>query len=717
MPGATTSQPHRLGIVWLRCGDLRLSDNPALHEAAAACDEVVVCFCWCPWEEGKPGGPGAERLRLDWSLEGTALQLLMAEALQELAVRLNKDFGNSLLVLGGDPPSAAAAGAADILFEVLQRRAMFVDGPSRARGQGHRARVEAVVYWNRRTEPWERHREAVVAQRATEVSAADPDELIVTTRPCSGFLFREPEACPIFEAVGRGQHIFKAFWEGWHRGGAIRTALPTPQACPGPPLAQLDELCRSLPGCVRALPAGCSSWWPFPGEPPFSRRFPEQRVDKAEVDEIVGPWRPLTEEGAWRAVERFHESGALGRYRGSITRDAGPQKKESRLSPYYRMGLISMVDVYHYVDRRRPEVQKWLRRSAWRDYAYWMLRYWKELPERPMRLGYVDLEWSVDEAKLEAWKRGKTGFPLVDAGMRELLQTGYLQQNLRHTVGQFLVEVLGVSWTEGEAWFHATLADCDAAINAMMWQHQGLTGVSQWLTGIDCNPVRHARKADPDGDYVRRFCPELAELPPRYLHAPWTAPAAALQRAGVRLGETYPHRVVEDPDREKQAFLARLQRARARHSEHIGRGGCDMIERPADANGRLLAHMPSIWALTERSVKNDSSKSHKGVGCQNTEQGSGAGDWDEAIFADSSWRRGGGGGYGSSSSTAGGSAASGGRWRSTAMGQADWAEDQEGSPRASTTQPVGGGRWKRRVVLPSGARAATGWLPEHARGS
>eukprot|EP00928_Gymnodinium_smaydae_P031973 TRINITY_DN23290_c0_g1_i1.p1 TRINITY_DN23290_c0_g1~~TRINITY_DN23290_c0_g1_i1.p1 ORF type:complete len:687 (-),score=62.32 TRINITY_DN23290_c0_g1_i1:210-1997(-) len=511
---------------------------------------------------------------------------------------LRTRFGNRLLMLAVDPSNrkASSLSASSMLIQLI--------GARTAQEAPDEKSIVCSIFGNRRVEPWERARESELMQQASKMS--------VNVHFISGFLFREPEACPIFDSIGNGQHIFKAFWEGWHRGGPIRKPVPVPKRCPGASDKMIANLLRQLPEAFAYTlrshqSAGNELAWPFPGLPPYSRRYPGQRVSKQEIDEVAAPWRPLTEEGAMEMLRRFQDDGGLGRYRGSITRDAGPNKKESRLSPYYRLGLLSMVQVYHDVDRKQAEVQKWLRRSAWRDYAYWMLRYWDELPERPMRLAYQNLQWTTNESLLNAWKKGETGFPLVDAGMRELLQTGYLQQNLRHTVGQFLVEILGISWVEGEAWFHAALADCDVAINAMMWQHQGLVGVSQWLTGVDCHPVRHARKADPDGAYVRKFCPELAQLPKQYLHAPWQAPADVLKRAGVALGKTYPKRVVADPDAEKHCFLQRLRQCRATRPDLMARGNCDTIERPKNAAGKIPSSMSCIVALTERSVKGDAS--------------------------------------------------------------------------------------------------------------
>jgi len=400
-----------------------------------------------------------------------------------------------------------------------------------------------------------RDRQAEVERRCQQLG--------IQTESFASFLFKEPESCPVFESLRQGQHIFKAFWEGWHKGGHIRDAVPEP--------AELLPLRVDSMAAKEPKPE-----WLFGGQVPSDRR--RSLVGECgvlqigpESEALLAEWRPLTEVGAWARLERFLSEGGLKKYQGSITRDAGASAKESRLSPFYRLGLLSMVSVYWTLDRSTPQAKKWLRRCAWRDYAYWMLTYWKELPERPMRPTYECLEWSVDSAALRAWQLGATGWPLVDAAMRELRQTGYLQQHLRHVVGQFLVEVLGVSWVKGEEWFHVCLADADVAINAMMWQHQGLTGVSQWLTGVECHPVRQAKDADPDGSYVRRYCPELAKLPLQFLHQPWTASECVRRDAKIHLGVTYPHRIVEDLDRSRAEFMKRLRMCRARRPECIAR--------------------------------------------------------------------------------------------------------------------------------------------------
>eukprot|EP00927_Polykrikos_kofoidii_P076565 TRINITY_DN73636_c0_g1_i1.p1 TRINITY_DN73636_c0_g1~~TRINITY_DN73636_c0_g1_i1.p1 ORF type:complete len:754 (+),score=106.27 TRINITY_DN73636_c0_g1_i1:90-2264(+) len=558
-------------IVWFRIGDLRLIDNPALWAASTAHGgrvTVVPVFCWCPAEERDQGQDGPH----DWSYEGTALQALLVHALRNLDADLHRWYENRLRILyEASTDRGTARALLDLASEVKASE----------------------IHCNQREEPVERRREADLKRMCGGAG--------VRFQAHNGFLFREPDRCPIFEAVGRGLHIFKAFWDGWHKGGDIRRNLPAPERCKPPPWSRV----------IAPFGGTATIAWPFADAPvPISRVTGRPLVEDAEE---LGRYWELTEEAARLALTQFMESGIV-RYVGSITRDAGPKKKESRLSPYFRLGLISMVDAWWQLGRgggSSDQARKWLRRCAWRDYAYWMLRHWPDLPSVPMRSAFANQKWTTrrSDPAFEAWRRGETGYPLVDAAMRELRATGYLQQNMRHTVGQFLVEVLGADWRDGEEWFHVTLADSDLAINAMMWQHQGLVGVSQWLIGVDGHPVRHARDADPSGEYVRRWVPELARLPLAHLHTPWACPPATLAKAGVMLvsndgndrdrngSRSYPSCIVEDVDAARADFLARALRCRkAAPASAFSPDGCDFLTLPRTAG--LPGH--GIWALTER---------------------------------------------------------------------------------------------------------------------
>jgi len=566
----------KVRIVWLRIGDLRLKDNPALYFAAESDAEIVPAFVWCPHEERSHTCPDQAVVNgRDWSYEATAIQALLPATLRSLDLDLHRRYGNRLHVLSS---SNKDVGTSKLLLDLA-------------------AQVGAQeVHFNRREEPAERWREsdlqaqAGLAQRACHCQGH------------SAFLFRDPERCPIFAAVGRGMHVFKAFWDGWHKGGEIRRPVPAPKSCH--PRA---GLCAG-----KAFSGTADPSWPFAGPVPLSRFSGRPLTDDAK--NLSQVW-DLTEKGAYEALARFQDiDGGLARYKGSITRDAGPKAKESRLSPYFRLGLLSMVDVYWQVDRHSDQSRKWLRRCAWRDYAYWMLHHWQLLPEVPMRPAYDQFKWRSggEDPLLVAWRSGRTGYPLVDAGMRELRATGYVQQNLRHTVGQFLVEVLGADWRDGEEWFHVALADSDLAINSMMWQHQGLAGVSQWLIKIDCHPVRHAKSADPTGKYVRQWLPELSRLSREYIHQPWTAPSSVLAAAGVTLGGegpgSYPNRIVQDVDAARADFLRDIRHCRARASADCFRSdGCDLLTNPRSSG----LDGPGLWALTERCLRGQAAEVNK----------------------------------------------------------------------------------------------------------
>jgi deoxyribodipyrimidine photo-lyase len=177
-----------------------------------------------------------------------------------------------------------------------------------------------------------------------------------------------------------------------------------------------------------------------------------------------------------------------------------------------------------------------------------------------IRKHYDATEWvsPPEEAarRLRAWQRGVTGYPIVDAGMRELWKTGWMCQSVRMVVASFLVEYLRCNWVEGEKWFFDTLVDSDSAINAMMWQNAGRSGIDQW--NFVLSPENASQ--DPSGEYTRLWCPELAKLSNQYIHTPWKAPSHVLQRAGVQLAVTYPERIVEDLPREREASVEAVLR-------------------------------------------------------------------------------------------------------------------------------------------------------------
>ncbi len=185
-----------------------------------------------------------------------------------------------------------------------------------------------------------------------------------------------------------------------------------------------------------------------------------------------------------------------------------------------------------------------LRELLWREFSYHLLWHQPHLPERPLRPQFARMCWRDSKTDLHAWQRGQTGVPVVDAGMRQLWQTGWMHNRVRMITASFLVKHLLLPWQQGEAWFWDTLVDGDLANNSASWQWVAGSGVDAAPFFRIFNPVLQGRKFDPEGNYIRRYVPELARLGASDIHAPWEAEPAVLERAGIRLGETYPCPIV-----------------------------------------------------------------------------------------------------------------------------------------------------------------------------
>jgi deoxyribodipyrimidine photo-lyase len=192
-----------------------------------------------------------------------------------------------------------------------------------------------------------------------------------------------------------------------------------------------------------------------------------------------------------------------------------------------------------------------LKELGWREFAYHLLYHFPFTPDRPLREKFSAFPWVEDKSQLYKWQRGQTGYPIVDAGMRELWRTGWMHNRVRMIVASFLVKDLRISWIEGARWFWDTLVDADLASNTLGWQWAGGCGADAAPYFRVFNPYLQGAKFDVRGDYVRRWVPELAKLPEEWIHQPHEAPAEVLDRAGVKLGRDYPlpmvdHKVARD---------------------------------------------------------------------------------------------------------------------------------------------------------------------------
>lgn len=262
------------------------------------------------------------------------------------------------------------------------------------------------------------------------------------------------------------------------------------------------------------------------------------------------------EQAAQDRFARFLEKDLKGY---AQRRDQPSQEGTSRLSPHLRFGEISPRQVWHAVMNavaQKPDLEqdaeKFLSEIVWRDFSHQLLHFHPHLPEKPHISRFESFPWARDCQALRAWQKGLTGYPIVDAGMRQLWKTGWMHNRVRMIVASFLVKHLLTDWRQGEAWFWDTLVDADAANNAFSWQWIAGSGPDSAPFHRIFNPITQGETFDPQGDYVRTYVPELSGLPPAFIHKPWEAPPGTLREAGVRLGETYPEPIVpHGPARER----------------------------------------------------------------------------------------------------------------------------------------------------------------------
>ncbi|GAB4351033.1 MAG: deoxyribodipyrimidine photo-lyase [Oricola sp.] len=272
---------------------------------------------------------------------------------------------------------------------------------------------------------------------------------------------------------------------------------------------------------------------------------------------IAAEWKP-GETGAQERLARFVRE-ALDGYAGK--RDRPGRVFTSKLSPHLAFGEISPFQVWKATEDARHRIPEsdmaaFRKELAWREFSYHLLVNFPSLADRNFNADFDAFPWREADDHLACWQQGRTGYPIVDAGMRELWQTGWVHNRVRMIVASFLVKHLLIDWRHGEAWFRDTLVDADPASNAAGWQWVAGSGADAAPYFRIFNPVLQGEKFDADGAYVRRFVPEIAGLPDNWLHRPWDAPRPALERAGVMLGETYPRPVVDHKGARDRALAA-----------------------------------------------------------------------------------------------------------------------------------------------------------------
>jgi len=382
----------------------------------------------------------------------------------------------------------------------------------------------AAIHWNRRYEPWARERDTRIKEalkhRGLEV------------RSFNGSLLYEP--WEVTSKQGTPLKVFSPFWRAVQAKGDPDDPLPAPDRIAAPDTPPTGE--------------DLADWDLLPTRPDWAGGLRDT-------------WTP-GEAGAAERLALFLDD-SVGDYK--TKRNIPGTAATSGLSPHLHFGEISPRQIWH-AARTASEARSatpmdkgtghFLSEICWREFSYNLLFHNPGLPETSLRPEFEDFPWAEDEAGVEAWRRGRTGYPIVDAGLRELWHTGWMHNRVRMITASFLIKDLLVHWKHGEDWFWDTLVDADLASNAASWQWVAGCGADAAPYFRIFNPVLQGEKFDGDGAYVRRWVPELAGLPDSHIHKPWEARPLDLADAGVVLGKTYPQPMVDHAIARKRALAA-----------------------------------------------------------------------------------------------------------------------------------------------------------------
>ena len=383
------------------------------------------------------------------------------------------------------------------------------------------------VVWNRCYEPWR-------IQRDTKLKET------LHTSGCQVESFNASLLWEPWQVLKEDKTPYKVFTPFFRR-GCLLNAPPPP---------------RPLPAPARIHPVVLDSYQHNTGERGIDQLNLMPRINWYGA--MAQRWT-IGEDAAWHRLQQFLNNGLQGYREG---RNYPAQQQVSALSPHLHFGEISPRQIWHEAlaagvsSASENDLDCFQSELAWREFSHSLLYHQPDLPRQPIQRRFAHFPWQQNPDWLHLWQRGETGIPLVDAGMRELWQTGYMHNRVRMVTASFLVKNLLTHWHQGQRWFWDCLVDADLANNAASWQ---------WIAGCGAdaapyfrvfNPVAQSEKFDADAAYLRRYLPELASLPARYIHAPFAAPDSVLRAAGVKPGENYPLPVVDLKTSREMALAA-----------------------------------------------------------------------------------------------------------------------------------------------------------------
>jgi len=377
------------------------------------------------------------------------------------------------------------------------------------------------VFWNRCYEPWRTKRDTEIKNFLINKS--------IQVKTFNSALLWEP-----WEILKSDKTPYKVFTPFYKKGCLMHSSPRKPLPKPNIDSLIFDDIKSLELGDLDLLPK--YNWY----------------------NQMEALWIP-GEIGAHKKLDTFLEQGLQGYKEG---RNFPSKRNVSQLSPHIHFGEISPNQVwYKALDKEdikniKIDLDHFLSELGWREFSYNLLYHFPDLRRKNLQKKFDNFPWKENKNFLEKWQKGMTGYPIVDAGMRELWQTGYMHNRVRMIVGSFLVKNLLQHWHEGEKWFWDCLIDADLASNSASWQWIAGSGADAAPYFRIFNPVVQGSRFDPEGLYIKKFVPELKDLPMKYLYSPWDAPFEILQTANITLGKEYPSPIVELKDSRDRALKA-----------------------------------------------------------------------------------------------------------------------------------------------------------------
>jgi len=379
------------------------------------------------------------------------------------------------------------------------------------------------VSWNRRYDAYGISKDTDIKQLLTDDG--------ISVESFKGNLLREP--WEVKTGSGNWYKVFTPYWKACLASQPPAKPLDAPKIINGYHANNESQAIESL----KLLP----------NNPDWSKGFSDR-------------WTPGTK-GAFEKLDRFLGTSVEGY---ADARNLPAQYGTSRLSPHLAFGEISPRQIWEKTKQSGKNARVFLSEIGWREFSYVLLFYNPKLASENYKSDFDNFKWADNSHALSAWQKGQTGYPFVDAGMRELWATGWQHNRVRMVTASFLIKHVLQNWTHGEDWFWDTLVDADPASNAASWQWVAGSGADASPYFRIFNPFTQGQKFDSEGDYVRRWVPELKDMPKKYIHTPWDAPQDVLLRAGVTLGKTYPNPIVDHKEAREKALAAKKSEPRDR---------------------------------------------------------------------------------------------------------------------------------------------------------